>query len=309
MKTFKHICYTSHNEVMFRNKEDMDYAFNSLCSALYKTGSLCLAEVFITTHHHGCYITSCPRDIMRIHRISYTMYFNQKYGRSGTLGEKGFFIQEIDGIRHQVAAVSYVLKNPVHHGISQTPFSYPFCSANSYFREDLGKNTCPRLLTQEQIRQALPRRAGFDPSWKMGVEGVFLRESVIEAAMVEGLYATPQAFNYMLARKSGEDWIKEQEMDAVPFPPVSLETIESAVMSAGENRGDSLFGMLRNERSRMGPSPMTDLRLCGIIDAELAKENRTIYQINRQEKTGLANRLYKRFHCSTKQISRCLAIV
>ena len=311
MKALKHICYTSHNEVMFRNKEDMDYAFNSLCSALYKTGSLCLAESFISTHHHGCYITSCPRDIMRIHRISYTMYFNQKYGRSGPLGEKGVFIQEIDGIRHQIAALSYVLKNPVHHGISQTPFAYPFCSANAYFREELGKNTNPRLLTQEQIRQVLPRRAEFDPSWKMGVEGVFLRESVVEPAMVEGLYATPQAFNYMLARKSGEDWVKEQDMDAVPFPPVTLETIESAAMPEGEERDDSLFGMLRNEKSRKGPSSMTDLRLCGIIDAELAsmKGHKTLYQINRYERTELANTLYRRYRCSTRQISRCLAMI
>ena len=311
MKTLTHICYTSHDEVMFRNKEDMDYAFNSLCSALYKTGSLCLAEAFISTHHHGVYITSCPRELMRIHRISYTMYFNQKYGRSGPLGERGFFVQDIYGIRHQITALSYVLKNPVHHGICQTPFAYPYCSANAYFREELGKDVHPRLLTPEQIRQALPRRAEYDPSWKMGVEGVFLRESVIETAMVEGLYATPQAFNYMLARKSGEDWIKEQEMDPIPLPPVTLETIESAMLSQEKAKDDSLFGMLRNEKSRFGSSEMTDIRLCGIIDGELTsrKPPRTIYQISRQEKTELANSLYRHFHCSTKQIRRCLVII
>ena len=311
MKTLKHICYASHDEIMFRNEEDMNYAFNSLCSALIKTGSLCLAEAFISTHHHGSYITSCPRELMRVHRISYTMYFNNKYGRSGTLGEKGFFMQDIVGIRHQIAALSYVLKNPVHHGITTTPFAYPYCSANAYFRKELGKDTVPKLLTMEQIRQTLPRRAEFDPSWKMGTAGVFLRESVIETAMVEGLYVTPQAFNYMLSRKSGEDWIKEQEKDDTNLPPITLGAIESTVLAKAPDRNNSIFDMLRNENARSGPSVMTDLRLCGIIDAELAARSHpcTVYQISRQEKTDMANALYKRFRCNPAQIRRCLVMI
>ena len=310
MKTLKHICYTSHDEVLFRDEEDMNHAFNSLCSAIYKTESVCLAESFITTHHHGCYLTSSPRELVHNHRTSYTMYFNNKYGRSGPLGERGFFMQEIEGIRHQIAALSYVLKNPVHHGIAVTPFAYPFCSANAYFRKELGKDITPSLLTTEQIRKVLPRRAEFDITWKMGVDGVFLRESVIETALVEGLYATPQAFNYMLSRKSGEDWIKEQDADAVIFPPVTLETVESAVLAKDHERENSILDMLRNEKSRYGFHKMTDLRLCGIIDAALrsGKAPRTIYQINRQEKNTLANDLYRRFHCGKDQIRRCMAL-
>ena len=311
MKTLKHLCYTSHKEVMFRNVKDMDFAFNSLCSALCKTGSTCLAEAFITTHHHGCYYTDCPGEMLRIHRTSYAMYFNHKYGRSGPLGEEGFFIQEIDGIRHQTAALSYVLKNPVHHGITATPFAYPFCSANAYFRTELGKEITSRLLTPEQIRKALPRRAEYDPSWKMGVEGVFLRESVIETEIVEGLFATPQAFNYMLSRKSGEDWIKEQEKDESGGPPVTLETMESAVLSGEDANGKTILDMLKNERSRFGAAPMTDMQLCGIIDSRLAAGNtpRTIYQLSPAERNTLANDLYRTYHCGINQIKRCLAII
>ncbi len=295
---------------MFRNVDDMNYAFNSLCSALYKTDSICLAEAFISTHHHGCYLTSLPRELMHIHRTSYTKYFNNKYGRTGSLGEKGFFMQEIDGIRHQVSAITYVLKNPVHHGISATPFAYPYCSANAFFRKDLGKDFSPRLLTSEQIRMSLPRRAEFDPSWKMGTEGVFLRESVLETAMVESLYSTPQAFNYMLSRKSGEDWVKEQDMDSVSCPPVTLENIESPLFTGGLGKEDSLFHMLQNERSRFNRSVMTDLRLCGIVDMELAsgKAPRTVYQLSNEEKICLANEIHRRFHCGKEQIRRCLAM-
>ena len=295
---------------MFRNVDDMNYAFNSLCSALYKTDSICLAEAFISTHHHGCYLTSLPRELMHIHRTSYTKYFNNKYGRTGSLGEKGFFMQEIDGLRHQVSAITYVLKNPVHHGISATPFAYPYCSANAFIRKDLGKDFSPRLLTSEQIRMSLPRRAEFDPSWKMGTEGVFLRESVLETAMVESLYSTPQAFNYMLSRKSGEDWVKEQDMDSVSCPPFTLENIESPLFTGGLGKEDSLFHMLQNERSRFNRSVMTDLRLCGIVDMELAsgKAPRTVYQLSNEEKICLANELHRRFHCGKEQIRRCLAM-
>ncbi len=295
---------------MFRNVDDMNYAFNSLCSALYKTDSICLAEAFISTHHHGCYLTSFPRELMHIHRTSYTKYFNNKYGRTGSLGEKGFFMQEIDGLRHQVSAITYVLKNPVHHGISATPFAYPYCSANAFFRKDLGKDFSPRLLTSEQIRMSLPRRAEFDPSWKMGTEGVFLRESVLETAMVESLYSTPQAFNYMLSRKSGEDWVKEQGMDSVSCPPVTLENIESPLFTGGLGKEDSLFHMMQNERSRFNRSVMTDLILCGIVDMELAsgKAPRTVYQLSNEEKICLANELHRRFHCGKEQIRRCLAM-
>ena len=295
---------------MFRNADDMNYAFNSLCSALYKTDSICLAEAFISTHHHGCYLTSLPRELMHIHRTSYTKYFNNKYGRTGSLGEKGFFMQEIDGLRHQISAITYVLKNPVHHGISATPFAYPYCSANAFFRKDLGKDFSPRLLTSELIRMSLPRRAEFDPSWKMGTEGVFLRESVLETAMVESLYSTPQAFNYMLSRKSGEDWVKEQDMDSVSCPPVTLENIESPLFTGGSGKEDSLFHMLQNERSRFNRSVMTDLRLCGIVDMELAsgKAPRTVYQLSNEEKICLANEIHRRFHCGKEQIRRCLAM-
>lgn len=247
---------------------------------------------------------------MHIHRTSYTKYFNNKYGRAGSLGEKGFFMQEIDGLRHQISAITYVLKNPVHHGISATPFAYPYCSANAFFRKDLGKDYSPRLLTSEQIRMSLPRRAEFDPSWKMGAEGVFLRESVLETAMVESLYSTPQAFNYMLSRKSGEDWVKEQDMDAVSCPPVTLENIESPFFTGGVDKEDSLFHMLQNERSRFNRSVMTDLRLCGIVDMELAsgKAPRTVYQLSNEEKICLANEIHRRFHCGKEQIRRCLAM-
>ena len=200
---FYQICYASHQEVLFRSEADMNTAFNSLCSALYKTGSRCLAETFMSNHHHGCYDTKCPGELMRISRDSYTRYFNEKYERRGMLGEKGIYYVVVEGLRHLLAALTYTLRNCVHHGVEASPFAYPYSSINAYFRKELGKASSDSiLLTPAQIRATLPRRAVFDPSWKMGPEGVFLRESVVAVSIVEAAYATPQAFNYMMGRKS-----------------------------------------------------------------------------------------------------------
>ena len=45
--------------------------------------------------------------------------------------------------------------------------------------------------------------------------------------LAENLYATPLAFNYLVTRKSGEDWYKEQEVDGNGLPLITLEGIES----------------------------------------------------------------------------------
>lgn len=161
-KTY-HLCFTSHQEVMYRNAEDMNRSFNALCSALYKTGSRCLVECDLPNHHHGCYETECPAELVQIKRQAYGHYFNEKYDRKGPLGDSGYFLLELKGIRHLLAALSYNIKNAVHHGITSTPFEWPYCSANALFRKELGKLYVPDvLLTPEQIERALPRRAAFD---------------------------------------------------------------------------------------------------------------------------------------------------
>ena len=124
---------------MYRNVEDMNRSFNCLCSALRKTGSRCLAECDIPNHHHGCYETECPDRLIRIKRQAYTCYYNEKYGRKGHLGEPGYFEMELDGLQHKLTAISYTVRQSVHHGITSTPFEWPFCSANAYFRKELGK--------------------------------------------------------------------------------------------------------------------------------------------------------------------------
>lgn len=296
---------------MFRNAEDMNHSFNCLCSALYKTGSHCLAENDMPSHHHGCYETEFPDALVRIKRQSYTRYFNEKYGRKGPLGEPNYYLLEVQGIRHKLALLSYIIKNTVHHGITSTPFEWPYCSANAYFRKELGKLYTPDiLLTPTQIAGVLPRRAEYSPKWQMGVENVFLRESVIETAVVENLYATPKAFNYLVTRQSGEDWSKEQEADDNGLPPVTLENVESLFLERSAHREQAIADMLRNERSRHAPNYLNDLQLCEIIDTKYVPRYQvaSVYALSTSQKNTIANDLYRLHHAGVAQIRRCLAL-
>ena len=309
-KTY-HICFTSHREVMYRNEEDMKRSFNALCSALHKTGSRCLAENDLPNHHHGCYETEHPAELIQMKRQAYTHMFNEKYDRKGPLGDPGYFLLELQGVRHVLAALSYTIKNATHHGITSTPFEWPYCSANAYFRKELGKQYVPDLLlSPAQVERVLPRRAAFDSRWKMGVEGVFLRESVIESSLVENLFATPQAFNYLVTRRSGEDWYKEQEADGNGLPPITLESIETPVLRYYTDRKQVLADMLRNEQSRHATARMDDLQVCELIDTSYVPKYRaySVYHLTDSQKNAIANDLYRQYRLGLAQIRRCLVL-
>ena len=277
---FYQICYASHQEVLFRSEADMNTAFNSLCSALYKTGSRCLAETFMSNHHHGCYDTKCPGELMRISRDSYTRYFNEKYERRGMLGEKGIYYVVVEGLTHLLAALTYTLRNCVHHGVEASPFAYPYSSVNAYFRKELGKASSDSiLLTPAQIRATLPRRAAFDPSWKM------------------------------MGRKSGSDWAKEQEADGTNKPPFTLNSIEEAYLRGkGKHAEQTVMEMLRNEKARYAQRAISDMKLCELIDRqEIKKYNRrSVYHLSEAEKNEIANRLYSKLGIRENQLRRCL---
>ena len=265
----------------------------------------------IPNHHHGCYETECPGEFIQIKRQAYTHYFNEKYGRKGPLGDPDYFVMELEGLQHKLTAISYTVRNTVHHGITSTPFEWPFCSANAYFRKELGKLYVPDLLlTPAQIKAALPRRARFNPQWKMEVEGVFLRESVIETEVVENLYATPKAFNYLITRLSGEDWSQEQVADNNGRPPITLESFEDLVLQRAASREKTIAEMLRNEKNRATPLGFNDLQLCELIDNQYVPQYRarSVYQLSSREKNNIASELYRRRLAGEAQIRRCLIL-
>lgn len=302
MKKTYHLCLSAGEEVLFRDLEDYNRGFNCFAIALYKTVSSGLVESFMSTHSHQLVQTEAPTDLMYFFRMSYSMYFNRKYHRSGKLGEKNHFTMEVVGYHHILAASSYVLRNALHHGIPPIPYAYPHCSANAIFMKEMGKSPCQRLIDPRHYRRFIGKNAEYPASYKMNESGVFLRESVLDIPQVENLFVTPRAFNWYMSRKSSEEWEAEQGKDKNGKAPINIATIESGVIT------ESTEKMLIYENGKTDYRRPSDIDICTEIDRNiLPKYGKTsVYMLTRQEKQQIAEHLYRNLHIGERQIRRCL---
>ena len=305
MKKTYHLCLSAGDEVMFRGPEDYNRGFNSFAIALYKTNSTGLVESFMSTHMHLLVQTDSPKDLMMCFRMLYTMYFNKKYGHAGKLGENTHFTMEVVGYHHKLAAMSYILRNPLHHGVAPIPYAYLHCSANAIFMHEMGKRPEENLLPQKSFYKYLGRTAEYPDSYKMNKNGVFLRESVLDIPQVENLFVTPRMFNYYMSRKSSEDWEAEQSKDQSSSPLINIQSIEDGVKT------DPIEKLLLFENGKSDYRKLSDIDLCTEIDRNILPKygKRSIYQLSSVEKKYIANHLHTTHHINAVQIRRCLGIL
>ena len=305
MKKTYHLCLSAGEEVLFRDLEDYHRGFNIFALVLYKTDSIGLVEAQMSTHSHQLIQTSDPKGFMFSFRNSYAKYFNRKYGRSGRLGEDLHFELEVVGYHHLIAAASYVLRNPLHHGVAPIPYAYPHCSANAIFRKEMGKFIQDAILPQKSYYRYIGKDAEYPDNYKMSASGVFLRESVLDIPQMEAHFGTPRAFNFYMSRKSSEDWEREQLKDSTDQPPINLYSIEQGVGMHNMN------SMSIYENGKADYQKISDIELCTMIDS-LARNKygkESVYQLSMPEKVALAEYLYRLYHPSDSQMRRCMILV
>ncbi|MBR5072095.1 MAG: hypothetical protein IKX29_00940 [Bacteroidales bacterium] len=306
MRNTYHICLASHEEVLHRSVEDYIYDVNCFAVAVHRTESRALADSFMSTHDHFCVQTDDVKDISYIRRNAYTRYFNSKYGRKGRLGDTECFITELEGIRRIVAAVSYVNRNPLHHGLTSTPFEYEYCSANAVFRKALGKTDKEPAINQMIRHRFLPRNCSLPDSFRIDESGMIRQEDIIDVRYVEELFVTPRSYLYMMNRYSDGKWIKEQLAEDSLRPAVTLEMIEQDV------NDDPVEKMLSYEHGRVNFSSITDLELCRMIDNDYVPryQKDSVYHLTDVEKSDIGNKLWSQYRrrVSEKQIKRCLIL-
>ena len=304
MKKTYHLCLSGGDEILYRDEDDYNRGFNSFALALHKTGSTGLVESFQSTHCHLMIQSEDPDGFMYAMRQSYSKYFNHKYQRSGRVGEILHFSLEVVGLHHHLAAMTYVLRNALHHGIVPIPYAYPHCSVNAIFQKEMGKNSPKRLLDEKHFRRHIGRKAEWPSHYKMNESGVFLRESVLDIVQVENMYTSPRGFNYYMSRKSGEEWAKEQEKDRIDAIPIKLETIESGIMD------HTLDQMLVNENGRSDYKKISDIELCTHIDRNIIPKycKASVYHLSSSEKQQIGEQLYRQYRLSEERIRGCLAL-
>ena len=322
MRKTVHLCLSSHDEVLYRNEADLIMGFNCLALASLTTEARLLAEGFIPTHNHKLVQTDDFKALTHLERYSYTRYFNSKYSRRGRLGEKECFCLEIEGVFHMQTATNYVIRQGLHHGLAPTPFAYPHCSANAFFRKELGKNLPQELCNIKQQYKYLPHGKKLPDSYRMDKNGLILREQVLDTAYVEQLYIAPRNYLYQMNRITDDKTIKEQQQEN-DLPPVTLDLIEKGV------KDFDVRAALVSEQGRVNNSVMTDLELCHIIDDIMLPcylnnvEDVSIYLLDKSKRADLGNALWREAQnsfnrsysgllsgkkVSTNQIRRCLAL-
>lgn len=304
MKKTYHLCLSAGDEIMFRDQEDYNRGFNCFALALYKTGSTGLVESFMSTHCHLMAETEDPYGLMYSMRMPYAKFFNHKYGRHGRLGKKHHFQIEAVGFHHKLSAVCYTLRNAVHHGVAPIPYAYENSTANSIFKQAMGKQSPLITLPQKSFYRYIGKRAEYPDSYKMDRSGLFIRESVLDIAQIENMFGTPRAFDYYMSRKTCEEWTKEQGRDNNGVPPITLTDIEKG------NTAHSLSQMLMYENGKSDYRKMSDIELCNLIDKQLLPDlgKSSVYQLSLEEKRRIAEHLYRNLRIGEARIRRCLAL-
>lgn len=320
MKRIYHLCFSLENELLCRDEADYYRLFNCYAYALMKTGSVSYADAVMSSHFHAVVCTEEIVKVSKLFKISYGLYFNNKYKRKGRFGRKSSFILEIEGNMHLLAAISYVLRNPLHHGVAASPFGYNHSSVSLIFAQELGfRPLCKKSHDVEQLSKKYGLFSDSNKSnlcqrnWRFPEEvfvtrsGIILRESVTEVKQVEHLYGSVRSYLYYMNRLSGEEWKKEQEMDCEgnhSLKPIGLTEIE--VFSDSE----SIAAMMSNERGRFRPS-ISDIELCAKVDAligTLFGNGHTVYTLTHSEKRLIAAQIRSTLYVPQKQLSRCLAL-
>ena len=287
-----HICIKSENELTHREEEDYRSGITKMALAAYRTGTHIFAYAFMSNHVHM--IVQSP-DISRFvsnYRNAYTRWFNFKYCRKGRLGERYFHTVPLDSIYRILHAVNYVLRNPVHHLVTDTAIGYEFCSARYVFASDF----CLNEIGSRKVRSDFySKNAPLPDSLYLNDKGMISPKSFLEIPAVEKLYMTAKNYLFYLNRPSYADMDK---------PDANEEPLDICQIEPSYN----IEELQRNERRRSVKEHTDDMDICRIIDKELLR-GRTYAQLSDEEKERIACQVSRRLPlCPLKQIYRCLAI-
>ena len=248
--------------------------------------------------HFYCILqTASLKELMFRALYSYTRYFNKKYHRSGRLGERTYFCLEIDGLYHTMAALNYVIRQGLHHGMAATAFGYPHGSANAFFRKDLGKTETPPLLRDESKYRYLPNKIKLPKEYRMTADGLLLREDVLDVVWVEQIYTSARSFLYQMNRTSDNDDLSNQQKENA-LPPVTMSAIEEGVP------GFALKEARNNEYGKVNRSVMTDLELCSLLDKKIVpgfyRDGRydSLYQLTESKRAQMCEILWREYQAS-----------
>ncbi len=263
-KKIYHLCNHS-MKVIFRNEEDFMVAVCRLAACAASTFTEVWAYSFMSTHFHLVVRTMDISKFIKLFKVNIATWHNKKYLDSIQIDMGKRELNNEGEIR---TAVNYVLKNPIHHRITDIAFKYPYSSAHVYFREKIyrddyfaGEHFPVKYRKPSELKSRTYRKLfvkyDIPDSYLILGDRMILPESFVKVGIVESLYSNVREFMFHMNKPLKE----ELEM----FHENGYMMNESKV---------SLFGKL------------TDMQVCGIVDDYIAPKPYT--QMTSDEKAQLA---------------------
>ncbi len=282
-----HICIKSDTELLHRIDEDYRCSITKMALAAYRTEADIYAYSVMSNHIHIVGVFPDLGKFISGYRNAYSKWFNHRYKRFGSLGERHCFIDDLIGLDRKLRAVNYVLRNPVHHSVSDTSFSYDYCSARYVFRSEMHFGDDRSV---KRISPYLPRCRTLPKELFLGEGGMVSPISFLNVEAVENLYLSAKNFLYMINRPAYSDLDKQNRQMSLG----DLEHMEDV---------ESLY---QNERRRSMSGLPSDLEVCGMIE-NLLPAGITYCQLGDSEKAKLACHILKKRFVPKSQLLRCLA--
>lgn len=307
MKQLYHLCTTAHSEVLLRNIDDVRLMTNFMALSALRNDTMHIADSQMSTHKHEIILSEDPHRYAKAQMISITKAFNSKYGRKGPLFDSKAYILPIYGPRHIQMAMTYVLRQGLHHGQTETAFAYPWSTCNCLFQEERGCTPeRPLFSGSNDLRQVLPRNNSYPEQWQADKNGILVRSSFEELTMAENWFGTARAYMYSMLRKSSEEWLQEQQQDTGDEPIITLDRLEEGYSA------EEISEMLYFEGNpKYVTKPIKDMELCTLIDNNMLGRYgaHSVYQLSRKQKWAIADELKHDLGITNeKQLSRCLVL-
>ncbi|MBO4565851.1 MAG: hypothetical protein J5695_01350 [Bacteroidales bacterium] len=261
---------TDHFEtkIWFRDDDDFKVGMNYVAVTVAAVGVRVIAFILMSTHVHfllACYEKDARRFISYFKQL-YGTYYRNKYGSSRLFRRNSIDIQEIINEGEGIEKViAYIIMNSVAARICATASGYRWGSGACYFNDNKEIGKPIGCLSGRERIATLKSKTSVPDNWTIGAGGYILPESYIPVEDVERLFKNARRFNYFLFSSSKAKRVKEQN----------------------------------------GPSFRDQVILEGLNDLRVTLfSNKSLDDLNEEEKAELIRQLQWRFSADSHQISR-----
>ena len=162
---------------IYRDSADCERFLEILGGTIERFGWRCLCYCLMTNHYHLLVRTPAPNLSRGMRDLNglYAQAFNRRHGRVGHLFQGRFRAVLIERDEHLLAAVAYIVRNPVRAEICPRPDQWHWSSHAAVMGarrpawlaidELLGYFGSHRSTARESYRELVERDAGKDPSY------------------------------------------------------------------------------------------------------------------------------------------------